>query len=81
MSCAAGDLRSMHSLIIRTGKFGFFILLVIFELPCYSSVDYILELWLVDVPAHTANFVILILLYSLVECFVSPLTYRDGGAG
>lgn len=73
MSCAAGDLRSMHSLIIRTGKFGFFILLVIF-LPCYISVDYILELWLVDVPAHTANFVILILIYSLVECFVSPLT-------
>lgn len=69
---AAGDLNSMHSLIIRSAKFGFFILLIIL-LPLCAGIDYILGLWLVNVPAHTTNFVVLILLYSLIECFVSPL--------
>lgn len=72
-NCAAGDLNSMHSLIIRSEKFGFFILLIIL-LPLCAGIDYVLGLWLVDVPAHTTNFIVLILLYSLIECFVSPLT-------
>lgn len=70
---ASGDLTTMHNLIIRSGKFGFFILLILL-LPLCSSIDYVLGLWLVDVPSHTSNFVILVLIYSLVECFVSPLT-------
>lgn len=72
-NCAAGDLNSMHSLIIRSEKFGFFILLIIL-LPLCAGIDYVLGLWLVDIPAHTTNFIVLILLYSLIECFVSPLT-------
>lgn len=71
-NCAAGDLNSMHSLIIRSEKFGFFILLIIL-LPLCAGIDYVLGVWLVDVPAHTTNFIVLILLYSLIECFVSPL--------
>lgn len=70
---ALGDMKAMHTLIIRSGKFGFFILLIIL-LPLCAGIDYVLALWLVDVPSHTSNFVILVLLYSLVECFVSPLT-------
>lgn len=42
-------------------------------LPLCAGVDYVLRLWLVDVPAHTVNFVVLTLLYSLVECFLTPL--------
>ena len=42
-------------------------------LPLCAGVDYVLRLWLVDVPAHTVNFVVLTLLYSLVECFLNPL--------
>lgn len=69
---AAGDLKAMHSLIIRSGKFGFFILLILL-LPLCSGLDYILGLWLVEVPDHTTNFIILILLYSCFDCFGSPL--------
>lgn len=72
-NCAAGDLNSMHSLIIRSEKYGFCILLIIL-LPLCAGINYVLRLWLVDVPAHTTNFIVLILLYSLIECFVSPLT-------
>ncbi len=69
---AAGDLESMHSLIIRSEKFGFFILLIIL-LPLCASVEYVLGIWLVNVPAHAANFVVLVLLYSLIECLVTPV--------
>ena len=69
---AAGDLKAMHSLIIRSGKFGFFILLILL-LPLCSGIEYILGVWLVEVPAHTTNFIILILLYSCFDCFGSPL--------
>lgn len=69
---AAGNLDAMHSLIVRSGKFGFYILLMIL-LPLCANINYVLGIWLTEVPAHTANFVVLILLYSLVDCFVSPL--------
>ena len=69
---AAGYLESVYSMIIRSGKFGFFILLVLL-FPLCAGLEYILGLWLVEVPAHTINFIILILLYSCFHCFESPL--------
>ena len=69
---AAGNMDAMQSLIVRSGKFGFYILLLIL-LPLCANINYVLGIWLTEVPAHTANFVVLILLYSLLDCFVSPL--------
>lgn len=71
-SYAIGDLTAMRKLILQSQKFGFFILLILF-LPLGASIDYVLKLWLIEVPAHTANFIILILLYTLVECLVTPV--------
>ena len=69
---ASGNLESMHSLIIKSTKFGFFILLLLL-VPLCAGVDYVLGLWLVEVPSHTTNFIVLTLLYSLAECLVGPL--------
>lgn len=69
---AQGNVEAMHKLILRTQKFGFFILLILL-LPLYAGIEYVLQLWLVTVPAHTVNFVILILLYTLLECLVTPV--------
>jgi len=71
-SYSSGDLDAMHKLIIRSGKFGFFIMLFAF-FPICANIHYILGLWLVEVPAHTANFVFLILIYTLTDCFGQPL--------
>lgn len=71
-SYSAGNVGNMHNLIIRSAKFGFFILLILL-MPVCANIDYILNLWLVDVPEHTANFIVLILLYSLLDCYGSPL--------
>lgn len=71
-SYSVGNLPDMHKLIIRSAKFGFFILLILL-MPVCANIDYILNLWLVEVPEYTANFIVLILLYSLIDCFANPL--------
>lgn len=71
-SYSAGNVADMHKLIIRSAKFGFFILLMLL-MPICANIDYILGLWLVEVPEHTANFIVLVLLYSLLDCYGHPL--------
>ena len=62
----------MHKLIVKSAKFGFFILLILI-MPICANINYILGLWLVEVPEHTANFIVLVLLYSLLDCYGHPL--------
>lgn len=69
---ASGNLLPMYTQIIKSGKFGFLIMLLIL-LPLCGNIDYVLGLWLVDVPAHTANFVVLVLLYSLLDGILTPI--------
>lgn len=49
------ELKQMHLLIIRSGKFSLF-LLFIFALPIMLETDTLLFLWLKQVPEHTATF-------------------------
>lgn len=69
---ASGNLLPMYTQIIKSGKFGFLIMLLIL-LPLCGNIDYVLGLWLVDVPVHTANFVVLVLLYSLLDGILTPI--------
>lgn len=71
-SYSVGNLPEMHTLIIRSAKFGFFVLLMLL-MPICANINYILGLWLVVVPEHTANFIVLVLLYSLFDCYANPL--------
>lgn len=71
-SYSIGNITDMHKLIIRSAKFGFFILMILI-MPICANINYILDFWLVEVPEHTANFIVLVLLYSLFDCYGSPL--------
>ena len=71
-SYAEKDLDNMHSLIIRGQKFSFYILFILLML-FIPNINYILSLWLKEVPEHTASLVILILLFSLTETYSNPL--------
>ena len=71
-SYSSGEISSMHSLILRSEKFAFFILLLIF-FPLIANIDYVVGLWLTEVPKYTSTFIVLILLYSLLDCFSNPL--------
>lgn len=64
-SYASGNKDYMKELIYRSAKFSYFLLLF-FAIPIIFETDIILKLWLVEVPAHSANFVKLIVCISMV---------------
>jgi O-antigen/teichoic acid export membrane protein len=66
------DRDNMYKLIFRSAKFSAFLMLVLIS-PILMHVNSILGVWLVEVPEHAANFVCLVLIYSLIECMLNPL--------
>ncbi len=71
-SYAAGDNEYLIPLLRRSSKMSFFLLLLI-ALPILFNTEYILGLWLKDVPAHTKSFVQLFLVFALSESISNPL--------
>ena len=71
-SYASGALGDMHKLLVRSSKFSFFILLFI-VLPIMFEADFVLKIWLKDVPEHTANFLRLVLVSSLLYTLANPI--------
>ena len=69
---ASGDYDAMNRLVVRSTKFSAFLLLILI-VPIIVNIDYLLALWLVEVPKHTGSFVTLILFYSFVNCFTGGL--------
>ncbi len=71
-SYAAGDNEYLHLLLRRSSKMSFYLLFVM-ALPILFNTDYLLGLWLKDVPAHTTLFVQLFLIFALSESLSNPL--------
>jgi O-antigen/teichoic acid export membrane protein len=59
-------------LIFRASKFSY-LLLFFFVLPLYVNAEYVLQLWLKNVPEYTVIFTRLILLSSLIDAISGPL--------
>ena len=64
-SYAAGDKKRMFGLICKGAKFSFFLLLL-FSLPFMFETDFILKIWLKEVPEHTAAFIRLSFIASMM---------------
>lgn len=64
-SYASNNLEYMHTLIIASSKYGFYLMLLI-SFPILLCIDAILTLWLGMVPEHTADFVRIMLLSGLL---------------
>ena len=65
-SYSSSDRQRMHSLVYASGRYSFFLLLLVC-LPLILEIEPILELWLEDVPDHTANFVRMVLVINLMN--------------
>lgn len=65
-SYASNNLEYMHSLIIASSKYGFYLMLLI-SFPILLCINPILKLWLGTVPEHTANFVQIMLFSGLLS--------------
>ena len=71
-SYASGDREYMISLIMKSSRISFYLLFVI-ALPILFNVEYILQIWLKEVPEYTAAFVQLFLIFALSESLSNPL--------
>lgn len=65
-SYAAGEINEMRRLIIRSSRLSM-LLTALFVLPISLEINFILNIWLVEVPQYTQIFTIIILLTSLVN--------------
>ena len=71
-SYASGDREYMFSLVRRSSRLSFYLLFLI-ALPVIFNTEYILSLWLEEVPEHTALFVQLFLVFALSESLSNPM--------
>ncbi len=63
---AQHDLPQMHLLMNRASKFGFMLAYVI-ALPLIVNMDYVLHIWLEEVPKYTVEFCQLILICTIID--------------
>ena len=71
-SYASGERDYMLSLVKKSSRMAFFLLFII-ALPMLFNTEYLLELWLKEVPEHSVVFVRLFLIFALSESLSSPL--------
>lgn len=71
---AAGEYVAANKLVCQSSRFSFFLLLVIC-LPIIWETDFLLSLWLIDVPIYTVQLTRIVLLFTLSEAFSQPLIY------
>lgn len=77
---ATGDINTMHTLIFRCAKFTFMLLLCII-LPISMEIDFILSIWLKDVPEYTCSFVILMLAICTIDAVSNPFMTASASTG
>src|SRR5690606_38150565 len=69
---AAGDKQASLNLIYKSAKFSFFGMLILI-VPLLVNLDYVMNLWLKEVPPNAIEFIRLALVYSLIETLSNPL--------
>lgn len=69
---ASGNLKDMDGLVFLSTKVSFVIMLII-SLPVLFHTDYILSLWLTEVPDYTSDIVRLVLINALLSTFAGPI--------
>ena len=71
-SYAANNYSYFMRLIFFTSKTSFF-LLFFFALPLFVNIDFVLSVWLKNVPEYTVIFVKLVIIFSFFEAIAAPL--------
>lgn len=77
---AAERHEELSLLMNRTSVFSYYLLLII-VVPFAVSIEYILRLWLGQIPEYAAGFCILMLLYFFVDALEAPLWMLIGATG
>lgn len=79
-SYAQGDLHYMYRLVFSASKFSFYLLFVL-SLPISLNIEWILGVWLTEVPAGAALFTRLVLVDLLILASYSPIAFISQASG
>ena len=79
-SYASEDLETMHSLVFKSTRYTFFLLMTI-SLPLILKTELILTLWLSTVPEWTVAFVRLMVCIVFVDSLAGPLMISSAATG
>jgi O-antigen/teichoic acid export membrane protein len=79
-SFAEGKIDRMVSLVFESSKYSFFLLYVV-VLPLFLEADYVLGIWLKEVPPYTALFLRYILISRLIRVFAMPVVQAVYASG
>ncbi|MDY2942993.1 MAG: oligosaccharide flippase family protein [Paludibacteraceae bacterium] len=71
-SYASAYYEDAHNLVMRSSRLGFIVLMFLI-VPIISETEFILNIWLEEVPEHTIAFVRIILLCTLIDSISHPL--------
>lgn len=71
-SYSVGDMDRMYTLVMASSRYCFYLLFIL-SLPIFIETDFLLNLWLAEVPEHTTSFVRLILSIVLLDAFINPM--------
>lgn len=71
-SYAAGEIKYMTTLVKQSARLSFYMLLFL-SLPIIINIDYILSIWLKVIPEKTSIFVVLTVVFTMIEAFSHPL--------
>lgn len=79
-SYAANDITYMIALIEKSSKYAYFLAAVL-AIPIMMEIEFVLNLWLGNVPEHTVLFTRLALCEVLIGVFISPLWIAANATG
>ena len=79
-SYAVKEMDRMYYLIMASSRICFFLLFLI-SLPIILETDFLLTLWLGSYPAHTVNFIRILLASALLDAFVNPMFTANLASG
>lgn len=79
-SYAVKDYSYMHSLIFRSSKFTYFLLLLL-SLPVMIETEMLLTMWLKVVPDYTISFLRLMLCVTIIDAIANPLMISAAATG
>ncbi|MGM9825353.1 MAG: lipopolysaccharide biosynthesis protein [Paludibacteraceae bacterium] len=79
-SYAAGDKNFFFSLIFRSSRFSYYLLLIL-GVPCIVFCEDILNLWLVEVPHYATEFTRLLIIFCMIDAMSGPLWYSVQATG
>jgi len=71
-SYASGERDFMMKLVFKGAKFSFFLLIII-GLPILMNTEFLMGIWLKEVPEHAVNFVKLAIIFAMSESLSNPL--------